>query len=751
MLFPLSDDDRQLSRPALVTWLLLALNGQDIDGGAGTDTAIVNLADGDDLFLDVQGLILSNFGFEIFAQNGPGQLTLQGQSITSGLYDLRGGTLFLNADVGNVDFALAPGTVLGGTGTLGSLSSTGGIVAPGNSIGTLTVNGDFTLDGASMLQIEADDMGGADLLVVNGAVTLGGATLDVMEVGAFGGADPFNYIIIDNDAADAVNGTFGTILNDFAFLTPTVSYNAGDGNDVRLSLTPNNAGGMEGCNPDPAVAGDDVVCTGTDSDGFSTLESDVDVLVQAGATVTSAGTNADDSTVIGLFSSANTGTITNNGTVRIDAPTRDQVTAIQFGADGTLLNGETGVIEAYGNANSDIINAGPNTTLVNNGTIRGAFTSSSTGVRIREGGTFENAAGGLIEVDLVGQPSGTSGVGTLTGVTLSGGDNASFTNFGTLRLTGPADVGQLVAVESINYANGFDLFQSGTIDNSGGLIKDLGATFSSFSPSDSTDLATITFNVLSPGDLDLSLRQSLSPFYDTTIFGKDGDQRAFSSFNETSLTLSAPLPDLAVTHFEISQPHASQGLVDINYQISNYGQADTEPFMLELHLSDKKDDFDPKNISASSLVWQQSFQADAITGMGRTDILQTQVQLPRELLYKHALRDDPVTGSGVDFGTNSDSSEWLHLVIQPSSDDADTLSMNNSRSDSFTYFPWDVDGNGRVSMSDAIEMINRIGRAPEHDTGHTQIHDLNGDQVIDQIETMAVIQRIGLKINHDVF
>lgn len=47
------------------------------------------------------------------------------------------------------------------------------------------------------------------------------------------------YLIIDNDAADPVIGTFADITSNLAFLTPTVDYAAGTGNDVTLSLVRN--------------------------------------------------------------------------------------------------------------------------------------------------------------------------------------------------------------------------------------------------------------------------------------------------------------------------------------------------------------------------------------------------------------------------------------------------------------------------------------------------------------------------------
>ena len=226
--------------------------------------------------------------------------------------------------------------------------------------------------------------------------------------------------------------------------------------------------------------------------------------------------------------------------------------------------------------------------------------------------------------------------------------------------------------------------------------------------------------------------------------GADGDQRPFTNYDSEVMSLSAPRPDLAVSQFEVLQPHATQGLVEIHYELSNHGEVNSQGFWLNLHLSDQQDlksDRDP-------LVWRKFFAADAITGMGTTGSLSTQVQLPRDVLYERALADDPRAAA---FGTSSTSAEWLHLSIEPESSEGDSLVLNNTRSDAITYFPWDVDGNGKVSMADAIEMVNRIGQAPASEQGQTQLHDLNGDLRIDQTEVMAVVERVGLSINKDVF
>ena len=52
-------------------------------------------------------------------------------------------------------------------------------------------------------------------------------------------AASMQYIIIDNDDVDPVNGTFAQVSVNSPFLTPTVLYDGGTGNDVVLMLEGN--------------------------------------------------------------------------------------------------------------------------------------------------------------------------------------------------------------------------------------------------------------------------------------------------------------------------------------------------------------------------------------------------------------------------------------------------------------------------------------------------------------------------------
>jgi fibronectin-binding autotransporter adhesin len=71
----------------------------------------------------------------------------------------------------NTAFTVNAGT-LGGNGTIGGFTAlSGAIVAPGNSIDTLTVNGNFTLDPGAIFEVELDPTPNhSDKAVVTGTV-----------------------------------------------------------------------------------------------------------------------------------------------------------------------------------------------------------------------------------------------------------------------------------------------------------------------------------------------------------------------------------------------------------------------------------------------------------------------------------------------------------------------------------------------------------------------------------------------------
>ena len=161
----------------------------------------------------------------------------------TGATNVTGGTLIVgrggSGSLAASNVTVGNGATVAGTGALGRLTvQSGGVHAPGNSIGTQIVNGPYILQAGAILEIETNAAGQSDRVIVNGTVDLTGATLRVIaESGNYAAAT--DYLIIDNDGADAVSGTFGTITSNLAFLDPTVNYAGGTGNDVVLTLTRN--------------------------------------------------------------------------------------------------------------------------------------------------------------------------------------------------------------------------------------------------------------------------------------------------------------------------------------------------------------------------------------------------------------------------------------------------------------------------------------------------------------------------------
>lgn len=128
------------------------------------------------------------------------------------------------------------GARLEGIGTVGpTLIKTGGTLAPGNSIGTLTVQGDVEFKAGSRFEIDVAASGIADRLRVNGKARLDGEVVALAQAGDWQAATRYQIV----DAAGGLDETrFASVKANFAFLTPSLSY---DDTHVYLTLDRNDA------------------------------------------------------------------------------------------------------------------------------------------------------------------------------------------------------------------------------------------------------------------------------------------------------------------------------------------------------------------------------------------------------------------------------------------------------------------------------------------------------------------------------
>jgi outer membrane autotransporter protein len=165
-------------------------------------------------------------------KTGTGTLTLSGVNTYTGPTIVLGGRLALNGSItSNVTVGSAGN--LGGSGTIFGSVVNNGILAPGTSIGTLTVSGSYTQAAGSTYQVEVNAAGQSDRLNVIGApgtATINGGTVQVQAAaGNYGRSTTYTIL----NATGGVSGAYSNVTSNFAFLTLSLSY---DANNVFLTL-----------------------------------------------------------------------------------------------------------------------------------------------------------------------------------------------------------------------------------------------------------------------------------------------------------------------------------------------------------------------------------------------------------------------------------------------------------------------------------------------------------------------------------
>lgn len=113
-----------------------------------------------------------------FIKDGSGALELTGNNSFSGTTTVMEGGLIINGYHGDSLINVQDNGSLSGTGTIGTLNvEKGAVIAPGNSIGTLSVKGDVIFDEGAFYLMQYSLDGGSDLIQSDGMAQINNADL----------------------------------------------------------------------------------------------------------------------------------------------------------------------------------------------------------------------------------------------------------------------------------------------------------------------------------------------------------------------------------------------------------------------------------------------------------------------------------------------------------------------------------------------------------------------------------------------
>ncbi|MGX1789939.1 autotransporter domain-containing protein [Bosea sp. NPDC055332] len=174
-------------------------------------------------------------GTGMFTKAGGGALELTGDSSGfSGETTVSAGMLVVNGALGG-GLDVQSGARLQGSGTVGStMIRFGATIAPGNSIGTLTVSGDITFERGATYEVEVSpDGASSDLIRASGKARLsGGSVVHIGEDGTYWANQRYTILT----ASQGVEGRFDQVSSRYLFLDPSLEYGA---DSVALTLLRN--------------------------------------------------------------------------------------------------------------------------------------------------------------------------------------------------------------------------------------------------------------------------------------------------------------------------------------------------------------------------------------------------------------------------------------------------------------------------------------------------------------------------------
>ncbi|WP_198670318.1 autotransporter domain-containing protein [Dyella sp. C9] len=193
-------------------------------------------------------------GSGTLVKSGGGTLDITGNGGFTGPAQVTAGVLSVDGSIPGAAVSLANGTALIGNGTVGATTlQTGATIAPGHSIGTLTVQGSYQQAAGAVYQVQLDPTSAnADLIQVKGAATLQpGAALQVSRISNNPYTLGTRYTVLD--ASGGLSGTF-TLGGDLAVSPFATLQDIYDADHAYLQVNQTRSLGDAACTRNPHAA-----------------------------------------------------------------------------------------------------------------------------------------------------------------------------------------------------------------------------------------------------------------------------------------------------------------------------------------------------------------------------------------------------------------------------------------------------------------------------------------------------------------
>lgn len=240
----------------------LQMGNDTQNGSISGDVEILGTLECDHTLGPIYGGVITGNGSLI--QSGNSVLTLLGTSGEfTGTTTVQNGTLLIGNTVDTAttamlggDVTVKTGATLGGFGTIGNgvtgsasgsvTIESGGNMSPGASIGTVTINGDYTQQTGSTYTVETNYAGASDSLVVDGTATIENGSelvIDVSEGFKHLNSDGTDYtytILTSGDlvVGDSIDDSSVTVIGANGQATPFIEGNAdfnSDTNEITIA------------------------------------------------------------------------------------------------------------------------------------------------------------------------------------------------------------------------------------------------------------------------------------------------------------------------------------------------------------------------------------------------------------------------------------------------------------------------------------------------------------------------------------